>query len=221
MALTGIEEDKISVIYPGIDTKAYYPKRDRSILSPYAINDNDCVIMYLGSEEPRKNISLILKAIYRLKKIIPAVKLLKVGGSQMGGDRRSVLALIKDLHLEDNVIFTGQVAESDLPKYYNAADIFVFPSRYEGFGLPPLEAMACGCPVIASNVTSLPEVIGDAGLLISPDDDQGFAEAMAHLLTDKDKTGRETFIARGLEQAKKFSWDVSARQTLDVYEGIL
>ncbi len=217
--LTGYSGDKISVIYPGVDTACFYPKRDRSIVSQYAITDNDYVIMYLGSEEPRKNISLILKAIYHLKKTMPRVKLLKVGGAQMGGDRQAVLKLIKDLHLEREVIFTGQVAETDLPKYYNAADLFVFPSYYEGFGLPPLEAMACGCPVIVADRTSLPEVVGDAGLLIDPDDEQAFADAMARLQSDREK--RQTLISRGLEQALKFSWVTSAQQTMDVYERVM
>jgi len=190
-------------------------------LSQHSITDSDIVIMYLGSEEPRKNLALILNAICRLKKILPGVKLLKVGGSQMGGDRRSVLALIRELHLEDEVVFTGQVAESDLPRYYNAADLFVFPSFYEGFGLPPLEAMACGCPVVASDATSLPEVVGNAGYLINPRDVEGFATAMAGLLTDMGGSNRDSLVARGLAQAKKFSWDVSARQTMDVYEKVL
>jgi len=217
--LTGYSRDSISVIYPGVDPAHYFPKRDRSILSQYAISNHDYVIMYLGSEEPRKNISLILNAIYQLKKTRSNVKFLKVGGTQMGGDRRSLVKMIKDLHLENEVIFTGQVAESDLPKYYNAADLFVFPSYYEGFGLPPLEAMACGCPVIVADRTSLPEVVGDAGLLIDPDDEQAFAGAMALLHSDPEK--REALISRGLEQASKFSWDVSARQTMDVYERVM
>jgi glycosyltransferase involved in cell wall biosynthesis len=219
--LTGISGDKISVIYPGVDMAHYYPKPDRSILSQYSITDNDQIIMYLGSEEPRKNISLILKAIYHLKKSNPRVKLLKVGGAQMGGDRQAVLKLIKDLHLENEVLFTGQVAESDLPKYYNAADLFVFPSYYEGFGLPPLEAMACGCPVIVADRTSLPEVVGDAGSCIDPDDELGVSDAMAQLLSGSDKRDRNNLIARGLEQAAKFSWDVSARQTMDLYKCVL
>jgi glycosyltransferase involved in cell wall biosynthesis len=219
--LTGIKENRISVIYPGVDLAYYYPKPDSSILTRYSITENDTVIMYLGSEEPRKNISLILRAIYHLKKTTPNIKLLKVGGAQMGGDRQAVLKLIKDLRLENEVIFTGQIAESDLPKYYNAADLFVFPSYYEGFGLPPLEAMACGCPVIVANRTSLPEVIGDAGLLIDPDDELGVAEAMAQLLADSDKKDRNNIIVRGLEQAMKFSWDKSALQTMDLYEKVL
>jgi glycosyltransferase involved in cell wall biosynthesis len=221
ISLTGVAADRISVIHPGVDTSCYYPDRNRSVLSQYAITDNDIVVMYLGSEEPRKNLALILKALYRLKKILPAVKLLKVGGSQMGGDRRSVLALIRELHLENEVIFTGKVTEPDLPAYYNAADLFVFPSLYEGFGLPPLEAMACGCPVITSDATSLPEVIGDAGILINPHDEEGFTGAMAGLLTDTGGSERGSLVAKGLEQAKKFSWEVSARQTMDIYERVL
>jgi glycosyltransferase involved in cell wall biosynthesis len=221
VSLAGVPPDRISVIYPGVDTSCYYPDRNRSILSQYPITDSDPVVMYLGSEEPRKNLALILHAIYRLKKILPGVKLLKAGGSQMGGDRRSVMALIRELHLENEVIFTGQVAEPDLPAYYNAADLFVFPSLYEGFGLPPLEALACGCPVVTSDATSLPEVVGDAGCLIDPHDVEGFAEAMARLLTGRGTSERDSLVARGLAQVKKFSWDVSARQTMDVYERVL
>jgi glycosyltransferase involved in cell wall biosynthesis len=213
--LTGYSGDKISVIYPGVDTTYYYPKPDRSILSHYAITDNDYVIMYLGSEEPRKNISLILKAIYHLKKSLPNVKFLKVGGAQMGGDRISLVRQIKELHLEGDVIFTGQVAETDLPKYYNAADLFVFPSYYEGFGLPPLEAMACGCPVIVANKTSLPEVVGDAGLLVDPDDEEDLMKKMYEILTD-DELKNKCF-KHGLQSVKKFSWEKAAYLNEEIY----
>jgi len=214
--LTGYSDEKISVIYPGVNPAHYFPKRDRSILSHYAITDHDYVIMYLGSEEPRKNIALILKSIHELKKTLPNVKFLKVGGAQMGGDRRSLLALIKDLHLENEVIFTDQVAESDLPKYYNAADLFVFPSFYEGFGLPPLEAMACGCPVIVADTTSLPEVVGDAGILVNPDDIKGLTKQMFRVLSDKSVSG--VLIKKGVMRAKLFSWDKAAQETNGLYE---
>jgi glycosyltransferase involved in cell wall biosynthesis len=213
--LTGITGGRISVIHGGVDTAKYFPKRDRSILLQYSITDRDNVIMYLGSEEPRKNIALILNAIHQLKKTLPNIKFLKVGGTQMGGDRRSLIGLIRKLNLENEVLFTGQVPEADLPKYYNAADIFVFPSYYEGFGLPPLEAMACGCPVITANTTSLPEVIGDAGILVEPNDVEGLANQIYAILSTE--TIREELVKNGVIRAELFTWENAANLTLDLY----
>jgi glycosyltransferase involved in cell wall biosynthesis len=217
--LTGIMGDRISVIHDGVDTAKYFPKPDRSILLQYSITDRDNVIMYLGSEEPRKNIALILNAIHQLKKTLPNIKFLKVGGTQMGGDRRSLIGLIRKLNLENEVIFTGQVPEVDLPKYYNAADIFVFPSYYEGFGLPPLEAMACGCPVIITNTSSLPEVVGDAGIRISPDDMDGLVTQIIRVLSND--SIREELIKNGVIRATMFTWEESAGRTFDLYDSFI
>lgn len=106
----------------------------------------------------------------------------------------------------------------ELPKLYNAADLFVFPSFYEGFGLPPLEAMACGCPVITSNTSSLPEVVGDAGIMVDPHDVEGLADA-THKILNNDGL-KQDMIKRGLKRAKMFSWERCARETLDVYEDV-
>ncbi len=112
----------------------------------------------------------------------------------------------------------GFVADADLPALYTAADLFVFPSWYEGFGLPVLEAMACGAPVVCSNAASLPEVAGDAALLVSPDDVQGLREAISRALTDL--TLRNELIERGFRQAGRFTWERAARQTLAIYEHV-
>jgi glycosyltransferase involved in cell wall biosynthesis len=118
--------------------------------------------------------------------------------------------------LEDSVVFTGHVPEVDLPALYSGALCFVYPSYFEGFGLPPLEAMQCGTPVIAGNRTSLPEVVGEAGLLVDPFDVEALAGAMAKMLDEPDL--REGLRVKGLERARLFSWKETARQTLKVYE---
>jgi len=111
------------------------------------------------------------------------------------------------------------VADAALPPLYAAADLFVYPSLYEGFGLPPLEAMASGTPVVTSNSSSLPEVVGDAALAINPRDTAGLAAAMAEVLTSEER--RTTLVERGLARARQFSWDRTARETVAVYEDVL
>ena len=113
------------------------------------------------------------------------------------------------------MIFTGYVPEEELPLVYNAADLFVYPSLYEGFGLPILEAMACGVPVITSNLSSMPEVAGDAGILVDPNDVNALADAMTRVLTDR--VLRATLAAKGLARARSFSWERMAQETLAVY----
>ncbi len=215
---TNYAENKITVIYPGVDPSHYYQNKNRTILDHYKIPPGNKVILFVGSEEPRKNISLLVKGLYHLKKALPNTTLLKVGGSQMGGDRQTLLRLIRHFGLDDDVKFTGQVPEEDLPLFYNAADLFVFPSLYEGFGLPPLEAMACGCPVICSNSTSLPEVVGDAAILCNPYDERELAEKMLRALNDEDL--QKQLIAQGAARAKNFSWDNAAKSTQHVYKSL-
>ncbi|MGQ9815841.1 MAG: glycosyltransferase family 4 protein, partial [Candidatus Roseilinea sp.] len=123
------------------------------------------------------------------------------------------------LNLGERVRFIGFVDDADLPDLYRAARVFAFPSLYEGFGLPPLEAMACGVPVVASNASSLPEVVGDAGLLVDPLDVDGLAEALIRAVTDE--AWRAQAIARGLARARQFTWRRSAEQLLAVYDAVL
>jgi glycosyltransferase involved in cell wall biosynthesis len=208
-------EEQITVIYPGVDHSAYHQNKNRAILDHYKIPPENKVILFVGSEEPRKNISLLIKALYYLKKTLPNVTLLKVGGTQMGGDRQALLNLISRLGLADSIKFTGQVPEADIPVFYNAADLFVFPSGYEGFGLPPLEAMACGCPVICSFNTSIPEVAGDAAVMCNPSDEQDLAKKMLTVLSDEDL--REQLVSRGFSRSRNFSWDTAASCTSRLY----
>jgi len=125
------------------------------------------------------------------------------------------LRTIKELELSNSVILTGYVPDADLPALYSGALCFVYPSYFEGFGLPPLEAMRCGTPVIVGNKTSLPEVVGDAGLLVDPFDVNQIASAMGKLINNSDL--RSLLRVKGLERAKEFDWKTTARQTLAVY----
>ena len=126
---------------------------------------------------------------------------------------------VEKLGLKPRVHFTGFVEEEDLPALYNGADLFVFPSLYEGFGLPPLEAMACGTPVVTSNTSSLPEVVGDAAIMVDPYNVDAISEAMARVLNDP--VLAEDLRQRGLLQAEQFSWQKMAEETIEVYKKVL
>jgi len=144
------------------------------------------------------------------------VKLVVVG--RRGWLSEKVLTLVDELKLTDDVLFLGRVTVEDLLHLYNAAQLLVQPSFYEGFGLPPLEAMACGTPVVVSNVSSLPEVVGDAGLLVDPEDVSELTVAIWRVLTDE--ALRAELIAKGLKRAQCFSWEKTARQTLALYQRV-
>lgn len=176
------------------------------------------IILNVGTIQPRKNLGRLLSAYKAIKDTnkIPH-KLVIVGRKGWLSDQ--IFDLVKELDLSQSVIFTGSVPEDDLPVIYNLAELFVFPSIYEGFGLPPLEAMACGVPVITSNVSSIPEVVGDAALLIDPYDENALREAIVNVLHDL--TLKEKLINRGREQIQKFSWERTARETLQVFEKMM
>jgi glycosyltransferase involved in cell wall biosynthesis len=175
-------------------------------------------LLYVGTIEPRKNLLTLLRAYDELLRTTPSRPQLVLCGGR-GWLCDEVFKLVEDLRLQDQVRFTGYVEDADLPALYSAAEAFVYPSFYEGFGLPPLEAMACGAPVITSDVSSLPEVVGKAGLTHAPNDARALTEAMAKLLGDE--TTREHFRRSGLKQAADFSWERAARETQSVYNELL
>ncbi len=209
-------EDRIKIVYPGVDHSVYYEKRDKKILREHNISNEDKLILYVGSETPRMNVPVLIKAFSKLKKRLPNIKLVKIGESQSYGARENILKLIKDLNLQDDVIFEGYIPEGELPLWYNASDVLVYPCEYAGFGLPPLEAMACGTPVVTSNTTSLPEVVGDAGIMIDPNDIESMSEMIYQVLTDS--ALREELINKGLERSKQFNWNEAANETRKIYE---
>lgn len=209
-----IPEGKIRVILLAADEK-FKPlnnKEIREAKQKYSLNFP--FILYVGTLEPRKNIPSLIKAFYKLKKKNLQYKLVIAG--KKGWKYKEIFETIDKLNLQNDVVFTGYVSDEGLPALYNAADLFVYPSIYEGFGLPPLEAMACGTPVITSNTSSLPEVVGDAGIMVDPYDVDGLADAMHEVLADGGL--RANMIKKGLERAKMFSWEQCAKETLEVYD---
>ncbi len=170
-------------------------------------------VLYVGTLEPRKNLTTLLEAYAEVARRhdVP----LLVGGGK-GWLYDAVFQRLDELGLRERVRFVGYIEEEELPLWYAAATVFVFPSIYEGFGMPPLEAMACGTPVITSNSSSLPEVVGDAGLLVSPHDPGGFAAAIERVLTDA--ALHHELRVRGLARAQIFDWRVTAERTLAAYE---
>jgi glycosyltransferase involved in cell wall biosynthesis len=178
-------------------------------------------ILSVGVLQPRKNLGVLLDA-FALVKLGPYKlphKLVIVGKRGWLGEELDRQVAELPPAVTRDVIWTGYVADDDLHALYGGADAFCYPSRYEGFGLPPLEAMACGCPVLCVRASSIPEVVGDAAVLLPPDDSGAWAAALEKLLTQPQV--RERWRERGLERARRFSWEQTARETLRIYEECL
>ncbi|MCP4268618.1 MAG: glycosyltransferase family 4 protein, partial [Candidatus Brocadiaceae bacterium] len=165
--------------------------------------------MNVGTLEPRKNIVTLIKAFKKLRERgLRDYKLVVAGGK--GWLYKQILEEIGNSDISQSILYLGVVSDKDLPELYNCADLFVYPSLYEGFGLPTLEAMACGIPVITSNTSSLPEVVGDAGIMVDPTDVNSLSDAMCKVL--KDKELRLRMRNMGLERSKLFSWNNTAKK---------
>jgi glycosyltransferase involved in cell wall biosynthesis len=172
-------------------------------------------ILSVGTLEPRKNLSLLVESFALLRKWkIDDYRLVIAG--EKGWKYDQIFRTVRDLGLEDEVRFLGYVPTEDLPLLYRGAELFVYPSLYEGFGVPILEAMACGCPVVASDRASIPEVCGAAGILVAPEDRDDVAEAMGRVLSDPSLA--DAMRVRGRERAEGFRWETSARALLLLYE---
>jgi glycosyltransferase involved in cell wall biosynthesis len=169
-------------------------------------------ILFVGSIEPRKNLVGLINAFAKVRTKIDRKLVIAGGGGWLNSD---IYETIKDLNLTDSVVFTGYVPQDDLAAIYNLADVFVFPSFYEGFGIPPLEAMSCGVPVIVSHAASLPEVVGDAALTVDPYDTGALAEAIYRIIHDR--TLRDELIRKGFSRVKQFSWRLTAEETLGAF----
>ena len=207
-----VPADKIWVIYEGVDPR-FKPIDDAAQLASIRRKYNlpERFVLHVGTIEPRKNLTLLFEALTALNVERHAL----VVAGKTGWLTDPIFARIGELGLQDRVLFTGYVPDEDLPTLLSAASVLVMPSKYEGFGLPVLEAMACGTPVIASNASSLPEVGGDAALYAPPDDPSAWAELISRVL--KDAALRASMREKGLRQAAKFRWDIAARQTAEVY----
>lgn len=214
-----IDENKIFVTPLAADIK-YKPlnkHKCKKIISE-TYNINKPFILYIGGFSPRKNVKSLLMAFSKIHKNLPENYNLVIVGANKD-DGQLLKQLSSDLNIRSRTKFTGFVPEEHLPIFYNACDVFVYPSLYEGFGLPPLEAMTCGCAVISSNISSIPEVVGDGGILIDPFNLKDLTNSLESLLNDK-KLIKE-FQIKGLNQASKFSWEKTCEKTLEVYKKIL
>ena len=219
ISVFGIEPAKITVL-PSAPSVAYRPlspeATGRRLASTYGIKRR--FILYVGGLNPRKNVAELIQAYAKINRELRDGQQLLILGPECKHRFRLQL-LAEALGLKDRVIFPGFVANGDLPLFYNGADLFVYPSLYEGFGLPPIEAMACGTPVITSNVSSLPEVVGQAALQFAPDDTLQLAESIFRVLDDL--TLRRLLITKGLERSANYSWDRIARQMLNLYQTVV
>jgi len=213
-----IDSAKITVAYPGYDSDLA-PVRDIDTLAAvrarYAIPGP--YILFMGRLQPRKNLARLIEAFARLAPERLDLSLVLAG--PVGWLAEPIRARVRELGLETRVLFPGYVAEADKAALISGAQVFAYPSLYEGFGFPALEAQACGVPLLASNTSSLPEVVGDGGLLVDPLDTSAIATGLARLLDGVDL--RYDLIARGTANLRRFSWDITARTALTVIENLL
>ncbi len=213
-----VPPENIVVIYPGTPSAFFdapAPDRLHDIRMRYGL-DTKPYLLFIGGATPRKNHRVLLQAFAGLPEIRKETQLVIVGDPYHRG--LSVDDTVREFKLEGQVQCVGRVPTDDLKGLYAQAELFVFPSLYEGFGFPVLEAMACGTPVLASNRTSLPEVVGDAAVLVNPESSDELSEAIRRVLTDT--SVRLSLRQRGLTRAKEFSWEATARQTRAVYQDV-
>ena len=215
----GVADDKVTVIHNAIDDRFYKDPPEEHIVrvrERYQLSGR--FLMYAGNVKPHKNIERLIDAFVLLRRDgLDDLKLL-ITGSEIS--RYATLRRAVHRHnLHKHVRFLGYQSEETLATLYRLADVFVFPSLYEGFGLPPLEAMASGTPVIVSNVSSLPEVVGDAGVLVNPYEPRAIADGIQRVLVDR--TLRENLIKRGLIRAKSFSWAKSVNRIREIYQEVV
>ncbi|MCD6519611.1 MAG: glycosyltransferase family 4 protein [Anaerolineae bacterium] len=216
--LLHIPPERVAVIYAGVDPRFQPSRQDPSaekVLQRYNIPRP--YLLGLGTLQPRKNFARLIKAYHLLRQRWHIPHHLVIGGTR-GWLDEEIDQTIQELDLTQEVHLIGFVADEDLPILYSMADLFVFPSLYEGFGIPVLEAMACGTPVVTSSTSSLPEVAGEAALLVPPTDVEALAEAMAKLLEDEEL--RADLQRKGFLQIKRFTWRKAAQKLLQIYDDL-
>jgi glycosyltransferase involved in cell wall biosynthesis len=219
MRLWGVPEEKITVLYCGVSPR-YQPVTDAEQLTAvrqkYALGDVPFVLS-VGTVQPRKNYKMLIRAFKGVAEKMPHALYIAGGTGWMHDE---ILAEIEHQGLNGRVRFLGFVDDADLPALYSAADLFVYPSLYEGFGLPPLEAMACGTPAILSNASSLPEVAGENGaVLLPPQETAVWQQTMLSLLQSPSQ--REKLALAGRKQSQKFTWQQAAKQLIALYNRLL
>jgi glycosyltransferase involved in cell wall biosynthesis len=214
-----VDENKIFVTPLAADRK--YKPLDKEICKLSVqknFNIGKPYILYIGGFSPRKNLRSLILAFSKLYKDLNCEYNLVIVGS-LKDESSTLMKLAYDLNMDSKIIFTGFVEEELLPVLYNAAEVFVYPSFYEGFGLPPLEAMSCGTPVIASNTSSIPEVVQNSGILIDPYDTDSLVTALGKVLSNE--SIKATLSKSALKKSSEFSWESTALKTLNSYKSIV
>jgi glycosyltransferase involved in cell wall biosynthesis len=213
--LLGVPAERVTVTYNA--AREHFRIPDGQVLAHFRQQKGlpERFVLYVGTLEPRKNLTTLLEAYVTVarEQNVPLI----VGGGK-GWLYGPIFAQLERLGLREQVRFVGYIEEEELPLWYAAATAFAFPSIYEGFGMPPLEAMACGTPVVAAKSASLPEVVGDAGLLVEPHDSTALADAIVRLLAEPEL--RSELRERGLRRSQTFTWQEAAERTLEVYQRV-
>ncbi len=217
--LLNVDANRIDVITPGVESEFFHDV-DANTIAQFRRNKNlpDPFILFVGTREPRKNIPTLLRAFAQATRAAQLPHSLVIAGAR-GWMDQTIPQMLAELNIAKDVFFPGFVPHTELPLWYRAADAFVYPSQYEGFGMPPLEALACGTPTITSNVSSLPEAVGDAALLIDPRSPEQLAAALIKILTDS--ALRDELRGRGFQHARQFTWTRAAQQTAQTYRRAL
>jgi glycosyltransferase involved in cell wall biosynthesis len=219
MKYLNISSEKIDVVPCGVNLEKYYTLDNKDIIEQIKEKHSlkDEYFLYLGTLEPRKNLVRLIEAYYKLKNEADVPDLVLAG--RKGWSYEEIFECIHKLKLEQSVFYIGYISDEDTTPLICGATVFLFPSLYEGFGLPPLEAMACGTPVITSNVSSLPEVVGDAALLVDPFDVDDIYKKMKILVSNNDL--REELIKKGKSRVSLFSWNNAAIKLMEIYKQII
>ncbi|HSX57769.1 MAG TPA: glycosyltransferase family 1 protein [Candidatus Saccharimonadales bacterium] len=206
---------KITVIHEGIDTEFFYPREKPEVEKVRAtLGLSKPYLLFVGTVQPRKNLEFLIESFSKLKN--KEIDLVVAG--KPGWLYEEIYTSPKKFEVGDRVKFIGFVEGEDLPALYSGATAFVFPSLYEGFGLPLLEAMACGCPVIAADNSSMPEVVGEAGVLVKTSDQKAWVKALNEVITNEKL--RSELVRKGKTQARKFTWERTALETIKLFEKV-
>ena len=209
------DPSRIAITYPGVSSDFFVSEEKARVMK----EKYGRYILYVGAIRPHKNVLRLAEAFISLKQSQKLEHKLVLVGKSKTDYLIEIKRMFRENHLENALVIIENPPQGVIPDMYRGAELFVFPSLYEGFGLPPIEAMACGCPVVSSNSSSLPEVIGDAGLLIDPDKVEELASAMYKVLTEQDF--RDSLIQKGFERIKRFSWETTTSQTFEIYKEML
>lgn len=220
-----IPAEKITVIHNGVGSEFYEINQYSDSVANLTnrrelkIAKEVKIVLFVGSDHPRKNVLGALNIFKIIKEKIPDAILLKVGEPGILKERETLLKQIDSMHLRESVRFAGSVSDAKLNEIYNMSDVLLYPSKNEGFGLPLIQAMKCGLPIVSSNATAIPEVVGDSGIVLDVNDTKGMADNCLDIFHNETK--RQSLKIKGLARAKLFTWEKAATQVISVYNKIV